>query len=350
MRTTPDVLVVGGGVIGCAVARVLARAGRTVLLADRGALGGEASSSAAGVLAVASGSEPAGPRLEQRRQSLALYPALSAALREETGLDVGLARPGVVELALTDADARAAQVRLAERRAQGFAVEWLDAAALRAAQPLASPDARGALHFPEDGLVEGARLVAVLAAAARARGAELIPGAAVRGAERAGDRVTRVDVAGEWVSPGTVVLAAGAWSARVPDVAPRVRVAPSRGQMLALRPPEPASGPVLAAGDGYLVPAGGEVLVGATFEDVGFEKAVTPAGVAVLLGHVERMAPALRAAPIVRLWSGLRPHALDGDPIVARAPDTANLILACGHHRNGILLAPWTAETVAGLA
>jgi len=350
VRTTPDVLVIGGGVIGCAVARMLARAGRTVLLAERGALGGEASSAAAGVLAVASGSEPAGPRLEQRRRSLALHPALATALGEETGLDVGFARPGVVELALTDADARAAGARLAERRAQGFPVEWLDPVALRAVQPLASPAARGALYFRDDGLVEGVRLVAVLAAAARARGAELIPGAAVRGAERAGDRIVRVDVAGEWVSPGTVVLAAGAWSARVPDVAPRVPVAPARGQMLALRPSVPAGGPVLAAGDGYLVPARGEVLVGATFEDAGFEKAVTPSGVATLLGHVERMAPALRTAPIVRLWSGLRPHAAGGDPIVGRAPDTENLILACGHHRNGILLAPWTAETVAALA
>jgi glycine oxidase len=347
MVHAPDVLVIGGGVVGCAVARAAAGAGLTVLLAERGALGGEASSAAAGVLAVACGDDLEGPRLELRRASLALFDALAAELGEETGVDVELDRSGVLELALAeDDDARAAE-RQRRRRAQGFAVEWLDAAHLRDAEPRAQPSARGALLFAGDAHVNPGRLVEALAAAARRRGAELLTGAEVRGVERDGGRIARVRVGGEWVAPGTVVLAAGAWAARVPGVAPRLPVEPARGQMLALRPATPLCRRVLSYGDAYLVARrNGEVVVGATVEHAGFVKAVTPAGVSALLAKIATLAPAGLEAPVTRLWCGLRPYVPDGGPIIGRAPGTANLVLACGHHRNGVLLAPITAAAV----
>jgi glycine oxidase len=198
--------------------------------------------------------------------------------------------------------------------------------------------------------VNSARLVAALAAAASARGAELVAGAAVVGAERAGDRIARVRVGAEWIVPQTVVLAAGAWAAHVPGIAPHLRVLPARGQMLALRPAAPLCRRVLSYADGYLVPCrSGEVLLGATVEQVGFEKAVTPGGLATLTAKLGALAPAGLDAPVVRHWAGLRPFALDGGPILGRPPGTTNLILACGHHRNGILLAPITAEVVKAL-
>jgi glycine oxidase len=342
---TPDVLVVGGGVIGCAVADTLAATGRTVLLVDRGAIGGEASSAAAGVLAVAGG-DAEGAELRLRRASLECHPALAATLLADTGIDVELDRSGTLELFDAGDEARATE-RLAHRRAQGFRVDWLDARTLRAEEPAAAPSACGALLFHDDAWLVNERLVEGLAASARRRGAELVPGAAVRAAERAGSRISRVQVGADWVAPGTVVLAAGAWSARVPDVAPELDVRPARGQMLALRPNRPLCRRVLAHGDSYLVPRrSGEVLVGATVEDAGWEKAVTPAGLRVLLGHVERIAPAGLAAPVSRVWAGLRPYAPAGGPIIGRAPTTENLVLACGHHRNGILLAPITAAIV----
>jgi glycine oxidase len=349
VRNAPDVLVIGGGIIGCAVARALAGSGRSVLLVDRGALGGEASSAAAGLLGAGSSADE-GERLERRRRSLAAFPALVGALRDETGLDVELRRSGVLQLAFDDADVAAARERLAARRGQGFSVEWLEGPAVRDAEPAVSPAAQGALLFPDDALVDPTRLTTALAASARARGAELLTGTAVLGAERRGDRIAAVDVAGVRVTPATVVLAVGAWAGRVPGVAPGLSVVPVRGQMLALRPARPLAGPVLVARDGYLLPArNGDVLVGATFEDAGYERAVTPAGVTALLAHVDAIAPGLRSAPIVRLWSGLRPCGPGGEPIVGRAADTTNLIVACGHHRSGILLAPWTADAVAVL-
>jgi glycine oxidase len=349
MRRTPDVLVIGGGVIGCAVARALAADGRSVLCVDRGALGGEASSAAAGVLAVASG-EDDGARLRLRRASLARFPALVAALAEETGLDVEWETRGVLHLVLDDAEAAAAPARLAARRADGLRVEWLDRSALAAAEPAANPAARGGLLFPDDAQVLPARLVEALATAARRHGAEVVPGAEARAAERSGDRLARVQVNAEWITPGIVVLAAGAWAPRVPGVAPSLPVVPARGQMAALRPATPLCAHVLAHGDDYLVPRrSGEVWVGATVEDAGFENAVTPAGLAALAAKAAALVPAAAAVPVARVWAGLRPFAPLGGPILGRAADTSNLILACGHHRNGILLAPITADVVAAL-
>jgi glycine/D-amino acid oxidase-like deaminating enzyme len=115
--------------------------------------------------------------------------------------------------------------------------------------------------------------------------------------------------------------------------------------MMALRPARPI-GRVLTSGDAFLVPRpDGEVWVGATFDDVGFVKGVTPAGLRTLAGNVERLVPELAAAPIVRAWSGLRPM-LEGGPVIGRAPSLRNVLIAAGHHRSGILLAPITAVTV----
>ena len=165
--------------------------------------------------------------------------------------------------------------------------------------------------------------------------------------ERADGRIVRVRVNAEWISPGVVVLASGAWVGRV---APALGVVPARGQMMALRPAAPLCAHVLAHDDAYLVPRrNGEVWVGATVEDAGYEKAVTPAGLAALAERAARLAPAASAAPVARLWAGLRPFAPAGGPILGRAADPSNLVLACGHHRNGILLAPITADIVTAL-
>lgn len=341
---------IGGGVIGCAVAHALAVRGAAVTLVERGALGGEASSAAAGVLTAGSSEEGNGPRLALRAASLDRFAALAASLGEETGIDVELTRAGVLEPALTEADEEAAAARAATRRAQGFRVERLDATALRAAEPLVHPAARSALLFPDDVVVDGARLVAALAAAAEVHGAEVVPGTPVLGAEREGARLARVRAGTEWITPATVVLAAGAWAPLVPGIAPGLRVEPARGQMLALRPVRPLCHHVLSYAGGYLVPRrSGEVLVGATVERAGFAKAVTPEGVAALLEKIATLAPAGLAAPITRLWAGLRPWAPDGGPIVGRMPGTTNLVLACGHYRSGVLLAPITAAVVSAL-
>jgi glycine oxidase len=347
MRLDPDVLVVGGGVIGLAVARAAARSDRSVLLVERGALGGEASGAAAGVLAVASGGEEDGPDFALRRAGLARCGPLAVALRDETGIDVEYDANGVLEIALTDDDEARVPARLARRRAQGFAVEPLDRAALRSAERHANAQARGALLFADDARVDPGRLVQALAASAVRRGAEVVPGVAVGDVERAGARIARVRVAGEWVTPGTIVLASGAWAPRFGGFPASGAVRPARGQMLAVRVGAGFVRRPLSRGLGYVVPCrNGELLVGATVEDAGFARAVTPTGVGLLLENLRGLVPDALDAPITRMWSGLRPYA-PGGPMLGPAPGTANLVLACGHYRNGILLAAITAEVVA---
>lgn len=345
LPVAPDVLVIGGGVIGCAVARELAP-DRQVVLVDRGPLGGEASGAAAGVLGVASGDDE-GARLVLRRASHALHPALADALRDETGIDVGFTRAGVVAVAGNDAEMVAIETRREGRQRDGFVTERLSARDLRTSEPLAHPDAHGGVLYADDAVVVGERLVAALAESARRRGALLVPGVPVVAVERTGDRVTRVRAGDEWIAPGIVVLASGAWGASAItglDVA--VTVTPVRGQMIALRP-ERAPSHVLTAGTAFVVPRPhGEVWVGATFEDAGFVRAVTADGLRELASHVARVAPALASAPVVRAWCGLRPYHADG-PVLGRAPGVENVIMALGHHRNGILLAPITAQAVA---
>ena len=349
MRTAPDVLVVGAGVIGAAVAYEAAKGGRSVLLVDRGAPGGEASSAAAGVLAVGSGRAEDEPHLALRRASLARFPALAAALADETGIDVALDEAGVLELCASEDEEAEVTARAARRRAAGFRVERRTAAEVRDLEPHVHPGVRAAFHWRDDARVDPVRLVDALVAGAKRHGAEVWAGHAVCAAERAGDRIARVCAGVHWVTPGTVVLAAGAWAARVARLAPDVGVEPARGQMLALRPAAPLFRHTLHAADGYVVPCrNGEVLAGATVERVGFAKAVTPAGVQEILGRVAAISPAALEAPIARMWSGLRPYAAGG-PIVRRAAGTANLILACGHYRSGILLAPETAVAVVAL-
>jgi glycine oxidase len=345
----PDVLVIGGGVIGCAIARALARPGRSVALADRGAIGGEASAAAAGVLSVASGADD-GPRLALRRASLDRFPSLAAALRDETGADVELDLDGVLVPCLDEAAEAAQRAQIARRRAIGLRAEWLEPDVLRAAEPAVNPLARGAAFYADDGRVACDRLVEALAASARLRGAHVLPGVEVRSAERRGNRIDRVRLGGVTVSPGTVVLAAGAWSGCIPGIAPAPPVLPVRGQMLALRSPAGALRRVIFDADGCLTPRRcGEVLVGGTVEQAGFEKAVTPAGIRRLLDDVERLAPAGLGWPLVRAWAGLRPGTSVPGPVIGRHAELENLVVATGHHRNGILLAPVTADTVAAM-
>ena len=313
-------------------------------------IGGEASSAAAGVLGVASGDDE-GERQALRRASLATFPALAGALRDETGIDVGFARCGALQLACTQDDLAGLEIRAARRRAQAFRAELLDAGGVRALEPAATPDALGGICFPDEAVVVAERLVTAFAEAARRRGATIVPGLPVLAVERAGARVTRVRVGPDWITPGLVVLATGAWGASpIADLDVGVAVVPVRGQMMAVRPAR-APRHALTSGNAFLIPRPhGEVWIGATFEDAGFVKAVTADGLRMLAAHLSRLAPAMIDAPIVRAWAGLRPLCPDGGPVLGRPCGFANLLVALGHHRSGILLAPITARTIAACA
>jgi len=347
----PDFAIIGGGIIGCAIARALAMhgAGRIVVL-ERGQPGSEASSAAAGVLAVASSRAPRGVLFELKRASAALFPGLATELAEETGIDVEYSSAGLLDLAFTSRDAEPLDRLVARRREQGFAVELLDGDAVRSRHPEVNPAVRRGAWFADDRSVNNVRLVEALHASAQARGVEFRLSAPVTRIDACQGRVTGIEVGAERLAPGQVIVAAGAWSAAVGALlGVRIPVRCDRGEMLAVRPRAPLA-LTLSWRDGYLVPrANGEVLIGSTSTRGASEKLVTAAGAATLLGRAVRMMPALADAPLVRSWAGLRPLCGLRRPIIGPLRGFANVTLACGHHRSGILLAPVTAQLIAEL-
>jgi len=348
----PDLAVVGGGVIGCAVAYYAARAGARVVVLERDAIGAEASSAAAGMLAPLAENAQPGPALDLALASLDRYAPLAEALRAESGIDVELQTAGLLRLALDDAEAEQFRAAVDWQAARGLAVRWLDAAAARAREPLVTPDLRGAVYSEAEHQLNPARLVQALARAAAARGAVIRVGTPVVGLQRQGERVVGVRLADGDLPAGHVVLAIGAWAAVGGDwLGLPLPIVPVRGQMVAVRPLGPLPRYTLYGHRGYLVPkADGTVHVGATVEQAGFDRRVTAAGVSTLLALLPALAPALAEATFVRAWAGLRPGTPDHRPLLGPVPGLAGVSLAAGHYRNGILLAPITGELVAQAA
>jgi glycine oxidase len=331
---TMRVAVIGGGAIGLSVAwRMLERVAR-VDVYERGTLGRGASWASAGLLAPTAGhGGPAGSALDALcREGMARWPAFARALADASGIDVGLRTEGTLVVALDDAEARDLRAAFDAWRAVGDdAQRWLDAGDVAALEPALAGTVVAARLCPGDHQVDARRLVDALAAAVR----------------RAGGGIhERSDVDARTLDADVVVIAAGAWSARVPG-APALAVRPVKGQMIALAGDPPVGHVVFAPGT-YLVPREGRLLVGATVEERGFDDAVTDDGVRTLRDAAERAIPALAGAALAEAWAGLRPVTPDGAPLLGRLGDRT--LVAAGHGRNGILLTPITADAIADLA
>ncbi|HEU4565538.1 MAG TPA: FAD-dependent oxidoreductase, partial [Gemmatimonadaceae bacterium] len=337
-RQAADVLVVGGGIVGlsCAVA-LLERGVRVTVCSDHRR--GEASPAAAGMLA---------PGVERARDGAARfseaardrYPAFLAALEEASGIRVPLLRNGILQVALTEPQGDALRADLPE------GARWLDRGEL-AALETALAGAVGACFHPHDGAVDNVMLVEALERrverdprAALVRGAvrEILPRAPRPAARLAG---------GELLEGDAIVLAAGAWAGAIRGVPRALPVAPVRGQMLALDA-VPLRHVTYGPG-GYVVPRGGATIAGSTMENVGFEVGTTDAGMRAIERTVATICPPLAHAPRRASWSGLRPVTPDLHPIIGADPECPTLFYACGHSRNGILLAPLTGDCIAAL-
>jgi glycine oxidase len=346
-----DVVVVGGGVIGCSVARRAALGGLSVVVVERLRPGAEASSAAAGMLSPLAEASGPGAFLDLLLRARRDYPAFAERLQGETGTDVAYSAAGTLYLALREEDDAELHERLHWQGAAGLPVERLSAEEARALEPAITPAVRWALRFPGDHQVNAARLsVAMWSAAARA-GAAFRLGEEVASVVRDGDRVSGVElVGGERIAAGSVVLAGGSWAGRLGGLPRALPVEPVMGQLVAIEAVPPTFRHVVDSPRCYLVPrTDGRLVVGATAEHVGFRKQVTPAGVVRLLSAAMEVAPSLADAPLADTWAGLRPGTPDGLPILGRDPDLPNLVYATGHYRNGILLAPITGEIVGGL-
>lgn len=331
-----DVAVIGGGIIGLACALEVAGRGlRTVLVAAQRP--GESSPAAAGMLA------PGIERVTGAAHDFAIasrdaYPAWVAGLEALTGVAIPLHRLGILELLPPDAPPPALSPGGARR---------LDERELAALEP-ALARASGALLHELDGAVDNVSLLRALRSAARACPALSIVPARALALDHGHELALRLG-GGARVVAARIVLAAGVWAPLLTGLPSHLPVEPVRGQMLALRA-APFRHVVVGAG-AYAVPrAGGITAVGATMERVGFHSGISQEGQAALERGAALLAPALASAPVLARWSGLRPVTPDLLPIIGCDPEIPGLIYACGHSRNGILLAPATAKCVAALA
>ncbi len=342
-----DVVVIGAGVQGCAVALRLAQAGKDVLLLERSIPGAEASSAAGGILSPGVEAVEPSPFYDLCRASLARYPALVRELEQATEIALGFRAGGTLEVALEDDHAQLLAARAERLARHGLPAEVLDDAEARRLEPGLSPATRGALFFPNEASIDPRPLARALYLAARAAGARFQTGQVLRIVQEGG-RAVGVDHDAGRIEAGAVVLAAGAWSALVPGSGlPRGAVRPVRGQIALLDTRQRLLGRVVFSDKGYVVPrADGRVLCGSTMEEVGFEKAVTAGGLHAVLGMAIEIAPALAAAPLIDTWSNFRPASPDGWPVLGPSP-VPGLFHATGHTRNGILLTPITADAVA---
>jgi glycine oxidase len=345
-----DVAVVGGGVIGASIAFELTAEKLRVVVLDRQQPGREASWAAAGMLSPAPDSPRDIPLVPFGRESLALYPRFVAAVEEASGKSASHAREGALEILFAPHGEAERDRKISEYRQLGIAAEPIPIGEARHWEKAIGPDARAAISLPEEGTVEPRLLIEAVLAAARGRGVEIRPDCRVTGLLREQDRCVGVVAGGEEISAGCVVVAAGCFSSEIAsDMEILARYAPTRpvrGQMLALRPDAPVLRRVLRSERGYLVPRrDGRVVAGSTSEEAGFEKRVTPEGIRKILDAALELCPSLARAEIVETWSGLRPGTPDDLPILGPT-DIEGLLIATGHYRNGILLAPVTAKLV----
>ncbi|MEX2572261.1 MAG: glycine oxidase ThiO [Gemmatimonadota bacterium] len=345
-----DVAIIGAGLIGCAVARKVARGGGSVVVIDRDTPARQASWAAAGMLAPQAESNGPGDFLSLLLRARAGFPAVAQELERETGVGVGYRNEGAMLIALNEADEAELERRFGWQRAAGLEAERLTGGQARKLESALSTETRAALLFRGDHQVDNRLLGRALWFSAVAAGAEFRIGEAVKRVHDA-DEVAVELAHGGRIEAETLVIAAGCWSGQIPGLPRVLPVEPVHGQLLSIETGPPLLRHVMGSLRGYLVPrADGRLIVGTTVDHMGFRTAVTPAGLQRLTSIAIEIAPAVADQPVAAHWSGLRPGTPDGLPILGRDPDSPRIIYATGHFRNGILLGPLTGEIIGSLA
>jgi glycine oxidase len=344
-----DVIVVGAGLIGSAIALRLAREGLRVALLEKNEPGREASWAGAGMLSPAPDSPAAIPLVPFGRASLNLYPHFVDEIEQGSGQRVGFRGDGAIELLFSTDAERELSTLIALHHALGLPTEPLPLDEAAKLEPALTARAHAAAYFPYEACVDNRALMEALLASASIAGVELLPVTAVRKIVIDHGRCTGVRTEnGTTFAAQEVVVAAGAFSGLLEGIIPRLPTRPIRGQMVALKSQQPIRR-VIRCEQGYIVPRDSVVpqrmVTGSTLEDGGFEKCVTARGVEKILSKAQELVPKLSNAEVVELWCGLRPDTPDHLPLLGPA-EAAGLTIATGHYRNGILLTPITAKLV----
>lgn len=344
-----DVIIVGGGVIGLAIARALGLRGVTkVTLIERGQPGAEASWAAGGILAPQVEADHPDDFFRLAAASRDLYPAFAASLKSESGVDVELDQTGTIYAGFTDEDEKELRARYEWQSSEGLSVEWLTAEEAHQLEPHVSPRVQCGLRFPNDYQIENRRLVEALLIANDKLGMRLLKDTVVGELRIEGGRIMGVETSSGFAAAPAVVLAAGAWASLIKSNGAQIQIEPVRGQMLCFESRPQIARHVIYSSRGYLVPRrDGRLLAGSTTEQAGFDKRVTGEGERAIRSMANEIAPATEHLPLIGSWAGFRPRAADDLPVLGPDPEIDGLFYATGHYRNGILLTPITADSIA---
>ncbi|HEX9593920.1 MAG TPA: glycine oxidase ThiO [bacterium] len=350
-QSLPDILIIGGGLIGCLCAYELARRGQRVAVVERGDLERESSWAGAGILSPIQPWRYPDALSALVNLSLARYDTLVPELLGATGIDPQRRPCGMVIPVFAEDEWRELDPAAAWSARFAWEYQRLEAAEARAVEPALAPDCLGADYWPDVGQVRNPRLAAAARTACTAVGVRFHTHNEVIGFRRDGDRLAAAVIADGELAADQFLLAAGAWSGGLGHALDlELPVAPVKGQILLLRTAPETVRRIVKHPAAYFVPrVDGRVLVGATMERADFDKTPTLWALRSLANAAAFLLPCLDGAEVERQWAGLRPGTPDGLPYLGRAPGYANLFVATGHYRNGVVLAPATAEVMARL-
>jgi glycine oxidase len=341
-----DVVVAGGGLIGASIAFELARAGMSVAIFDAHEPGKEASWASAGIISPAPENPGMIPLVALSKASAALYPKFIENIEELTGRDVGYRPKGALEVILTGDAREEMSTVIAVHHGVGLRAEALTAERARELEPGLTEEVEAAILRPDEASIDNRALTQAVLEAAKRKGVQIFARNGATALWKEGGQCKGLILTNERVEAKWTVVAAGCFSARIEAVAPYAPVFPAKGQMVALRCEEVKIKRVLWAEKVYLVPRNdGRILAGSTVERIGFDHDVTAGGVKKILNAAIELMPVFEKARIEETWAGLRPDSPDHLPILGPT-DVEGLLMATGHFRSGILLAPVTARLV----
>jgi glycine oxidase len=348
MSQSADVVVIGGGVIGCAIAYHLRKAQASVIVLEQGPIGGQASGAAAGLLAPLGPLPGPGPFADLLLAGFALFPALVPELEDASGIRLGYERTGALRVARKPKSAERLHERWTAWQSFGLQLSWLTGEEARQREPLLSPDVCAAVYAPEESQIQAPQVVQAFMQAATNLGTTLRSHTPVIGIMREGKRITGVQTEQEVITCNHLVLATGAWSATWGEwLETALPVSPLRGQIVAVQQPIPSLRHIIFGDAIYAAPRQAAVIVGATKEEAGFDIQLTFEGVRWLRTTAARLLPALAHTALESAWAGLRPKTPDNHPILGPLPGWENVSLAIGHNSVGIILSEITGQTIA---
>jgi glycine oxidase len=349
LRKTTDTLIIGGGVIGCAIAYFLRKQQVDVVLLERGEIGSQASSVAAGLLAPLGPLSGPGPFADLVLAGFSSLTSLVPELEESSGIRLDYERTGALRIVRNPKRSAHLQKRLKSWQPLGLQLYWLSGEEARQQEPLLAPDICAAIYAPEEAQIRASSLVQSFARAAQLAGAQIYHQQEVDGVLTEKSRVTGVRTTqGEMITCNRLILASGAWAAQCSAwFNVTVPVSPLHGQLISLLQPVPQLKHIVFGDAAYLIPKGDTILVGATREEIGFDTTIKEEGSSWLYATAIRLIPVLSQGKIQAARAGLRPKTPDSHPIVGFLLPWENVLIAAGHNSVGIILSAITGQCIA---